>query len=178
MTAPMSAKITRKTPAVEEPLPPDLEFKAMPGHLIRRLHQVAQAVFDVAFATARIDLTPVQYAALATIAARPGLDQATLASEIVFDRATTGGVIDRLEAKGLVRREVAPGDRRARRLFAEAKGVALLAEVRPIVARVQTTMLDGLNDAERQTLLKLVSKALANSGPPTRTRRRTAPSAS
>ena len=38
--------------------------------------------------------------------ANPGIDQARLATAIAFDRATTGGVIDRLEAKGLVRREI------------------------------------------------------------------------
>lgn len=133
---------------------------AMPGHVIRRLHQASQAIFDTAMAEAGLDLTSVQFAALSVIEARPGLDQATLASAIAFDRATTGGVIDRLEAKGLVRREVDPSDRRSRRLTIEAAGRRVLAEVLPVVAVVQERMLQGLSAAERKTFMQLMSKAL------------------
>lgn len=38
------------------------------------------------------------------------------AAAISFDRATIGGVVDRLEQKGLLEREVSPDDRRARLL--------------------------------------------------------------
>ena len=86
----------------------------MPGHLIRRMQQASLAIFDTEMARAGCDLTSVQYAALVAIAAQPGLDQATLASVIAFDRVTTGGVIDRLEAKGDVRREMPSDDRRSR----------------------------------------------------------------
>ena len=87
------------------------ELYAMPGHLVRRMHQASQAIFDAEVTTAGIDLTSVQFAALTMIAANPGIDQARLAAAISFDRATTGGVIDRLEAKGLVRREIVKTDR-------------------------------------------------------------------
>ena len=45
-------------------------------------------------------LTSVQFAALDAIAQQPAIDQATLAATISFDRATIGGVIERLESKG------------------------------------------------------------------------------
>jgi DNA-binding MarR family transcriptional regulator len=164
----------RRDSEVETPL----EFYGMPGHLIRRMHQASQAIFDRAMAEAGFDITSVQFAALSTIAARPGLDQATLAASIAFDRPTTGGVIDRLEAKGLVRRKVSAGDRRARELYAEPKGEAVLSAVRPIVRKVQKRMLQGLNAQEQATLLRLLSKALDEVGeasraasPPAPTRR-------
>jgi DNA-binding MarR family transcriptional regulator len=141
-----------------------LEFYGMPGHLIRRMHQASQAIFDRAMAEAGFDLTSVQFAALSTIAARPGLDQATLAAAIAFDRPTTGGVIDRLEAKGLVRRKVSAGDRRARELYAEPKGETVLSAVRPIVRKVQKRMLHGLTAQEQATLLRLLAKALDEVG--------------
>jgi len=127
---------------------PQAEMHNMPGHLIRRMHQASQAIFDGEMSRTGFDLTPVQYAALAAIAERPGLDQASLASAIVFDRATTGGVIDRLEGKGYVRREIDRADRRARRLFLEQAGDD---------AR-------GLSDRECATLLALLGKALAAVG--------------
>ena len=145
--------------AESDPLTP-LEITGMPGHLVRRMHQASQAIFDAQVAAAGFDLTSVQFAALAMIATQPGLDQATLASAIAFDRATTGGVIDRLEAKGFVRREVTRADRRLRHLYLEPAGEHVLAAATPVVQRVQELMLDGLDQKERATLLRLLSKAL------------------
>ena len=141
-----------------------IDIYAMPGHLIRRMHQASQAIFDSQMARAGFDLTSVQFAALRLIANRPGLDQASLAAAIAFDRATTGGVIDRLESKQLVRREIDATDRRARRLYAEPSGIALLERVDPIVAQVQLEMLRGLSLDEQAHLMQLLDKALAAVG--------------
>jgi hypothetical protein len=46
-------------------------MKDMPGHLARRFQQIAVAVFLAEVEAAGFDLTPVQYAALAAIAAPP-----------------------------------------------------------------------------------------------------------
>ena len=136
------------------------ELYRMPGHLIRRLHQASQAIFDAEVAAAAVDLTSVQFAALTMIAANPGIDQARLAAAIAFDRATTGGVIDRLEAKGFVRREIVKTDRRARRLHLETAGKATLRAATPIVRHAQTLMLKSLSDKERATFLKLLAKVV------------------
>jgi DNA-binding MarR family transcriptional regulator len=74
-----------------------LPIYRMPGHLIRRLHQMSVAVFAEKIAAAGADITPVQYGALCAVRAYPGLDQATVASMIAYDRVTIGGVLDRLE---------------------------------------------------------------------------------
>ena len=136
------------------------ELYGMPGHLVRRMHQASQAIFDASVAEAGIDLTSVQFAALAMIGANPGIDQASLANAIAFDRPTTGGVIDRLEAKGFVRREITKADRRMRHLYLEPAGKTILDGATPIVRRVQDLMLEGLSETERATLLRLLSKAL------------------
>lgn len=141
-----------------------VEIYGMPGHLIRRMHQASQAIFDAQVNDAGIDLTSVQFAALAMIGATPGIDQATLANAIAFDRPTTGGVIDRLEAKGFVRREITKVDRRMRHLYLEPAGKAILDSATPIVRRVQDLMLAGLAATERATLLRLLTKALSAAG--------------
>jgi MarR family transcriptional regulator, temperature-dependent positive regulator of motility len=137
-----------------------VDLNGMPGHVIRRLHQASQAIFDAEAAAAKIDLTSVQFAALTVIAANPGIDQARLAAAIAFDRATTGGVIDRLEAKGFVRREIVKTDRRARRLHLEAAGKTTLRAATPVVRHAQTLMLKGLSDKEQTTLLRLMAKSI------------------
>lgn len=136
-----------------------LEIHEMPGHLIRRLNQTSVSVFMDETGKKGFDLTPVQYAALNAIEAAPGLDQATLASHIAYDRVTIGGVVDRLEQKELLRRETNPKDRRARTLYLTGKGSETLAEIRPIVRETQTLLLSGLTTAEREQFVGLLQKA-------------------
>src|SRR5574343_53528 len=82
----------------------------MAGHLIRRLHQQSTQVFQAHTQAAGLDLTSVQFAALDAVAQAPDIDQASLAAVIGFDRATLGGVVDRLETKGLLQRVVSAQD--------------------------------------------------------------------
>lgn len=135
------------------------ELYGMAGHLIRRLNQISVAVFADRMTREGVALTPVQYAALVAIAEAPGLDQATLAGAIAHDRATLGGVVDRLEAKGLLSRTVSPRDRRARELRLTPLGERLLDRVRPAVHRLQRDILQGLTDEERETFIALLAKA-------------------
>ncbi|HAE01417.1 MAG TPA: transcriptional regulator [Rhodospirillaceae bacterium] len=131
----------------------------MPGHLIRRLHQISQSVFAEKTQAAGIDLTPVQYAALKTIIRNPGIDQATLAGAIAYDRATIGGVVDRLERKALVQRVPKAQDRRARALTATEVGRQVAERAEPVVTEIQSAMLEGLDGQERSQLIALLDKA-------------------
>ncbi|MDH5709091.1 MAG: MarR family transcriptional regulator [Hylemonella sp.] len=132
----------------------------MAGHVIRRLQQQSTQVFQAQMQAAGYDLTSVQFAALDAIAAQPDIDQATLAATISFDRATLGGVVDRLEQKGLVQRLVSPQDRRAKLLQLTRKGRQQLAACRPVVERLQADILAPLTAAERKAFVALAQKAL------------------
>jgi MarR family transcriptional regulator, temperature-dependent positive regulator of motility len=137
-----------------------MERIAMAGHLIRRLHQQSTQVFQARTQAAGFDLTSVQFAALDAIARQPGIDQAGLAAAIAFDRATIGGVVDRLERKGFVRRVVSTRDRRARQLHLTPDGEHLLAASRPVVKALQADILAPLSRAERAAFMALAQKAL------------------
>lgn len=132
----------------------------MAGHLIRRLHQQSTQVFQSRTQAAGFELTSVQFAALDAIAQQPDIDQASLAATIGFDRATIGGVVDRLEQKGLLQRVVSAQDRRARRLHLTSAGERLLAASRPVVEALQADILAPLSAAERAAFLVLAHKAL------------------
>ncbi|CCF18338.1 putative transcriptional regulatory protein, MarR family [Pseudorhizobium banfieldiae] len=132
----------------------------LPGHMIRRLQQIAVAVFQSELGAVGSDLTPVQYAALRTINERPGLDQATLAGLIAYDRATIGGVVERLLSKGLIVRDVNAIDRRARVLTIAPKGREMLDLVEPSVQRAQTVMLGGLDESEAAQFMRLLRKTI------------------
>ena len=132
----------------------------MAGHLIRRLHQQSTQCFVQRTQAAGFDLTPVQFAALDAIRANPATDQASVAGLIAYDRATIGGVIDRLEQKGWVRRVVSERDRRARELSLTAEGERVLAALVPIVRQVQDDILQDLPAAERARFLDLARRAV------------------
>lgn len=136
----------------------------MPGHLIRRLHQVSTHVFLQRVLEAGYDLTPVQFAALDTLRHHPKIDQASLALAISKDRATVGAVADRLEQKGLVTRVISTRDKRARELALTEEGEAVIAALFPIVEDLQKEILPGLDDDEYRQFIALASKAVRSAG--------------
>jgi MarR family transcriptional regulator, lower aerobic nicotinate degradation pathway regulator len=137
----------------------DLSLDELPGHCIRRLQQMAVAIF--LDETSAYGITPVQYAAMQTVHDCPELDQRSLSRAIGFDTSTIGGVIDRLEKRGVMRRNASPDDRRVRLLTLTAEGEALLDEVRPAMLRAQARMLEPLPASERENFMAML-KILVN----------------
>jgi DNA-binding MarR family transcriptional regulator len=132
----------------------------MAGHLIRRLHQQSTYIFAQRTQAAGFDLTPVQFAAMDAIYTHPGTDQAFVAEMIGYDRATIGGVIDRLDKKGWIRRVVSEHDRRARELSLTAKGNSIRLAVQPIVQDLQKEILLPLSDQEQQQVIDLIRRVV------------------
>lgn len=129
-------------------------MESLPGHAIRRLHQIAVAIFLQE--GAEHGLTPVQYAAMQTLATSPGIDQRSLARAIGLDTSTLGGVIDRLEGRGLVQRQASREDRRVRLLVLTEAGSALLERAIPGMRRAQERILEPLQPADRERFMRLL----------------------
>lgn len=70
-------------------------------------------------------VTPAQYAALKALAEQRGMSGAALGQRLVLDSASITGIVDRLEALGLVERRADGGDRRVQMLLVTRKGQAL-----------------------------------------------------
>ena len=130
------------------------DFDDLPGHYIRRLQQIAVAIFLQE--TERHGVTPVQFAALHGVHASPGIDQRSLARAIGLDTSTIAGVIDRLESRGLMQRSASPADRRVRLLSLTAAGQALLADLEPDMLKAQTRILAPLPKAERAEFMRML----------------------
>lgn len=134
---------------------PDLiDIDRQPGHLIRRLHQIAVGIF--LHEGGELNVTPVQYAALQAVSNQPGIDQRTLARAIALDASTTGGVVDRLEARGWMERRQSPEDRRARQLFLTPDGQQGLADTVPAMLRAQEQILAPLTPRQRTEFMRLL----------------------
>lgn len=133
-------------------------LNALPGHLVRRLHQVSVAIFSEELQA--LGLTPLQFAVLNEVSRHPGLDQRSLARRVALDASTTGGVVDRLEARGALRRQLSAEDRRVRLLHLTDAGLDLLAQATPPVQRVQERLLAPLSVAQHKQLLSLLNALL------------------
>lgn len=132
----------------------DFPLDALPGHYIRRLQQIAVAVFLEE--TAEFGITPVQFAALQAVQQQPGLDQRSLARTIGYDTSTIGGVVDRLEKRGLLQRQASPSDRRVRQLVLTAEGQRVLTLIIAPMQRAQHRMLAPLPEDQRAEFLRML----------------------
>jgi DNA-binding MarR family transcriptional regulator len=79
---------------------------------------------------ADVGVSGVQASLLATIKSRPGVSAGALAGQERMSAAGMSGHLDRLAARGLVRREPDPGDRRRHVLVLTAEGEAVLRRIR------------------------------------------------
>lgn len=142
------------------PMAMSFDFHHTPGHLVRRAHQRAVALFMEE--TAGFDVTPVQFAILHELLAQPGEDQVTLAARVAFDAATSGSVIGRLEKRGWIRREPDTRDRRRKLLWITPEGEVAALQMRDAAQRVQERLTAPLTAQESADLMVLLSKVVYN----------------
>lgn len=128
----------------------------LPGHAIRRLHQISTGIFHQE--VNELGVTPLQYSVLQTVSEQPDIDQRTLAYFVALDASTTAGVVDRLEARGALVRKVSPNDKRMRLLSLTPDGEALLQQVIPAMLRAQALILAPLTARQREDFMHLLDK--------------------
>ncbi len=128
----------------------------MPGHLIRRCHQIAVALFFEECGA--FEITPQQYAVLSVLADNDGVDQITLAGLAALNRTTAGEIVDRMVSAGLLERRDNPLDRRVKNIFLTKPSLKLLSDVHEAVVRVQHRLLEPLGPAERETFIELLAR--------------------
>lgn len=125
------------------------------GHLLRRAHQRHCGLFAAGIGA---ELTPMQFAALAKIAAVGEISQNRLGRRIAMDPATTQGVVKRLSERELIVADADPGDRRRYVWRATAAGRRLLKTLLPPAERITAETLAPLSSSERSTFLRLLKK--------------------
>lgn len=132
------------------------ELYRRPGFMIRRAHQIASSVFLEE--TQQLRITPTQYGVLYLLKHVPHADQISIANLLGFDRSTTSLVVQKLEATGLVVRQVDAEDRRRKYLKLTKAGDRTLRELAVPVRRSLDRLLAVFDETERETFLKLLEK--------------------
>jgi DNA-binding MarR family transcriptional regulator len=125
------------------------------GHLLRRAHQRASAIFQEQMAEG---LTPQQYAALIKVGDFGSVSQNRLGRAVAMDPATSQGVVQRLIAKRLIQRENDPNDRRRSLLSLTLQGEELAERLIPLGQKITASTLEPLSVSEQDIFLKLLNK--------------------
>jgi DNA-binding MarR family transcriptional regulator len=129
-------------------------LSARPGFLVRRLHQIHDALF---FRECQAqNITPVQFGILTALSMNPWLDQKAIGDELALDRTTTADVLKRLEEKGLIERRVNPEDRRSRLSVISRAGLRTLRELYDGMHSAQEQLLAPLPETNRLMFMKLL----------------------
>lgn len=139
---------------------PDSEKDEPLGFLI---HEVANAISQAYSAVmAPLGLTRPQVRVLVWVDHSPGITQAELCELIGTSPMALTGLLDRMEAKNLVRREEDPTDRRAKRLYPTEGALALKPEMEKIAAEFGIAFREGLNADEIAIAQRVLSTMKAN----------------
>jgi DNA-binding MarR family transcriptional regulator len=107
-------------------------------------------------------VTYAQWVPLFKLFKQDGCTPLAMARDLSIDPAALTRSLNRLEAKGLVRRERSTQDRRAVHLWLTDEGRAVAEHVPGVLADVLNAHLQGFTHEEWQLLLRLLTRMVAN----------------
>jgi DNA-binding MarR family transcriptional regulator len=115
------------------------------GFLIHDVSRLRRTIMDKALRP--MGVTRSQWWVLANLSRHDGdgMMQTELAKVMDVGKVTLGGLIDRLETSGFIKRVADPSDRRAKRVVMTPRGTKLLADVKGPAARVNFQILNGIS---------------------------------
>ena len=127
-----------------------------PGFMIRRAHQIAEALFAeecIAF-----NLTTTQHGVLRVASRMPGIDQTGIGRLLGLDKSTVALVVRNLAQRKLLRRIPDEGDFRRHQIELTAAGARLLERVESAVENARKRLISPLSAAERDTFVALLER--------------------
>ena len=107
---------------------------------------------------ADLDLTQKQVSTLWLIHDNPGLAQTDIAQRLRMDRATTMGIVNRLERRHYLRRGDSTGDRRRKTLTLTPEGEVMLDRARRAVMEHERWLKRRFTKKEVDTLMTLLAR--------------------
>tara|TARA_A100001037_G_scaffold41370_1_gene32475 strand:- start:69 stop:542 length:474 start_codon:yes stop_codon:yes gene_type:complete len=150
---------TDKNPTNVQQQRPGIEMGMLPGLIGFNLRCAHLALFQHFSATVgQEDITAPQFGTLLLIEANPGISQSAIAGALRFDRSTLVQIIDRLEGRDLVVRQVSPKDRRSHALRLTESGFALLEQLKELAISHEDDVAGALSTDERDQLIDLLKK--------------------
>ena len=126
--------------------------------LVRRLQQICQSMVAVALEDA--GLVQLEYALLVFVDHVPGISQQSLSEALGIDRNNVSLIVDKLEARGLLKRAVNGADRRARELTITPEGRKLYRDHRVKIRQANDRILSSLTAEEKELFLDMLVRVV------------------
>ncbi|HXY96981.1 MAG TPA: MarR family transcriptional regulator [Steroidobacteraceae bacterium] len=140
------------------------------GALLGRVRVEMLAALDEELAAdkrlAPLELSAAQFIVIASLAGEERKSASDLCKGISYDAGAMTRMLDRLEGKGLIRRNRSPDDRRLVHLELTDEGRALYPRMREHSMSVANRFLRGFTRAEARQLESLLSRMLENAHEP------------
>ncbi|HUL46195.1 MAG TPA: MarR family transcriptional regulator [Steroidobacteraceae bacterium] len=140
------------------------------GALLSRVRVAMLAALDEELAADRrlaaLELSAAQFSVIASLAGEERKSASDLCKGISYDAGAMTRMLDRLEGKGLIRRNRSPDDRRLVHLELTDEGRALYPRMRELSLGVANRFLRGFTKAEARQLESLLARMLENTQEP------------
>jgi len=107
-------------------------------------------------------LTPFHYLVLCCLWAEDGLATSSIADKLKQLGATLTGVLDRMEERGVVRRERDSKDRRIWRVWLTEEGKSLKEVLPPLASETLDKCFGGISTRDRERLGKILARIVVN----------------
>lgn len=133
------------------------------GYLMRQILNTVGV--EVERQLAHTELTNAQWIPLFKLYMGSANTGAELARACRLDAGAMTRMLDRLEAKGLLRRERSAADRRVVTISLTDDGQAAAKEIPEVLSRVQNAYLSGFSEPEFETLKIFLRRILHNANP-------------
>ena len=126
--------------------PINIDWELRLGFLIHDVSRMRRSAFDRYLKP--MNITRSQWWVLAYLSREDGMTQSQLAEELDLGKVGMGGLIDRLEKTGMVRRAPDQNDRRINRVFLEPRSKALVIKMRGLNHKFNMRVFDGIPEAQ------------------------------
>lgn len=129
-----------------------MDWEIRLGFLIHDVSRLRRVLFDRTLKP--LGATRSQWWVLAFLSRDDGMTQTKLAEELDMGKVGLGGLIDRLEAAGLVERRAEPGDRRAKRVYMTREGRRFVARNRELDQEMNQAILRDISQDDLEATVR------------------------
>jgi DNA-binding MarR family transcriptional regulator len=131
-----------------------MELEQCVNFALTRAQNIVHQYFKARLAP--FGVTPGQYGILKCLWDENGLTVKQIAERMYLDSSTVTGLLDRMEHKGLIKRQPDPTDRRALSVILTPAGEELEAPVSQAIIDANQAVLQNVNDEEAQNLINFL----------------------
>ena len=105
-------------------------------------------------------LTSAQGDVIRTILHEPGITAAELKKKLGLSQSTVAGILERLENKRLIKKNLVDGDARKMSLFPTSQGLELEDMLKQTALETQQIIMEGMTKSEQEEFNRLLEIAL------------------